>query len=392
MAEFERRFIFFSPEDKGYELAIGKMPKGHIEIERKGERLSFKVFIENLREMIYQIQLFTFGGNHVILDEVPIGKDGKREEKYNVNSLNVLNSGIRWQEFDVIVIRPQGPEHSRKVPLVAWLNNSKGGKGEIPFIEDQIREEIQRSEAEYEKPIEIEELVDEGQVGQEIFLEETIEEEINEWQETILDPEEVVEGMEELIQEEYIEEPEEYIENTEELVDGFINETFQEEIFIEEEIPYYYLNQNIQELDKLLTETTPFYPPIKNHRWWEIREGEEALDGFYLYFNGSFVDIRYPYMAYRNTGEIYTDEYKHNLFGLVFNDETEKELGYFVYGIPGRLCSQDQPFQGNTGFLYWHPSEGNQNAGGEMGYWLLYVEAHSGIIAVPKRPTLAPDC
>ena len=106
LAKFEREFVFFSSEDKGYEVATGKNPRGHIEIERKGERLNFKIFIENLKEMIYQIQLFTFGGNYVILDEISIGKGGKKEGQYRINSLNVLNSGIRWQEFDVVVIRP----------------------------------------------------------------------------------------------------------------------------------------------------------------------------------------------------------------------------------------------------------------------------------------------
>jgi hypothetical protein len=406
LAKFEREFVFFSSEDKGYEVATGKNPRGHIEIERKGERLNFKIFIENLKEMIYQIQLFTFGGNYVILDEISIGKGGKKEGQYRINSLNVLNSGIRWQEFDVVVIRPLGPEHSRKVPLVAWLNNSKDEKWKIPYIKDRVAEDLKDPEPIYEEVVEKEEI-------KEGFKERPIEVGNNKGEGFIQEPgqstnesdgECIEEPIEENFQEDIFIEENFNVEKEEELGEGdIISEEIarqgmetsdSEEYWVDydREALYYYVNQNIPKLEKILPESTPFYPPMKNHRWWEIKEDQENLDGFYLYFNGSFVDIRYPYMGYENIEKTYSKEYENKIFGIVYNDEMEDQLGYFVYGIPGRLCLQDQPFKGDTGFLYWHPSKGNQNVAGEMGYWLLYVEAQSGIIAIPKRPTIAPNC
>jgi hypothetical protein len=394
----ERKFVFLSPEDKGYEIAIGKTPKGHIEIERKDDRLSFKVFVENLKEMVYQIQLFTNEGRYVVLEEISVGRSGKQEGKYSTSSLDVLNSGISWQEFDVVVIRPLGLEHSRKVPLVAWLKNTKGTRGQVPYISEEVNHELIENEIKDEKEIQIGFRV-EDQFSEE--LEEKIEEKMKE----------------EEIEQEYVEEQkeeqeihatkqkedpysklEEYWvnldrENKEENLEQEIEEVEHGvEPEVEPEAPYYYINRNIEQLEKAVPEIKPFRPPIKNHRWWKIMKDQKDLEGFYLYYNGSFVNLTYPYMGYRNIGEVYVEEYNHMIFGIVFDENIEKKPSYYVYGIPGRLCMQDQPFQGNTGFLYWHPAQGNSKEKGAMGYWLLYVEAHSGVIAVPKRPTIAPVC
>src|SRR5699024_12504730 len=55
---YERKFVFLSPQDKGYESVLGNPPKGHLEIERKKATLILKVFVENLKEMDYEVQLF----------------------------------------------------------------------------------------------------------------------------------------------------------------------------------------------------------------------------------------------------------------------------------------------------------------------------------------------
>lgn len=415
---FERKFVFLSPEDKGYEIAIGKTPKGHIEIERKDDRLSFKVFVENLKEMVYQIQLFTFGGKYVVLDEISVGRSGKQEGKVNTNNSDVLNSGISWQEFDVIVIRPLGQEHSRKVPLVAWLNNTKGTKGQVPYIIEENKHGLMENKIKNEKEIQMgfqvedqfteeleEKKIEEERIEDEQIVEEYIEEEQIVEQEIHVEQEAVQEKNIEQKQDPYsrLEEywvnldrdnKEEKLEQEVEEVEEKVEQEAEQEVEpeVEPETPYYYINKNIEQLEKAVPEIKPFKPPIKNHKWWKIMKDQKDLEGFYLYYNGSFVNLTYPYMGYRNIGEVYVEEYNHMIFGIVFDKNVERKPSYYVYGIPGRLCMQDQPFQGNTGFLYWHPAEGNNKEKGAMGYWLLYVEAHSGVIAVPKRPTIAPVC
>ena len=374
---FERKFVFLLPKDLGYEGAMGQTPKGHIEIEKKGEELSFKVFLENLKEMTYQIQLFTFGGRCVILDEVSVGQSGKKEEEYHTRNSDVFHSGIHWQEFEVIVIRALGQQHSSKAALVAWINSTKGVKKKVPYIDEKSKQELKEKQPK------------ESTLDQNLEETEEIEEEksnIKQEEHTKSEWEEYWVDLDEDTKEEYSKQKTEYDKDLE------IKPEVEPKIPEEPEVPYHYMNQNIEKWEKLVPEIKPFTPAMENHKWWKILKDQKDLEGFYLYYNGSFVNITYPYMGYRNIGEAYIEEYNYMLFGIVFDEDIEKRPSYYVYGIPGRLCAQDQPFQGKTGFLYWHPAKDNRVEEGEMGYWLLYVEAHSGTIAIPKRPTIAPIC
>lgn len=76
-------------------------------------------------------------------------------------------------------------------------------------------------------------------------------------------------------------------------------------------------------------------------------------------------------------------------FGLVSENQNNVEkLRYFVYGIPGRFYMQEQPFRGSTGYLYWQSED--MVKGEDMGYWLLYVDVHTGKIVIPRRPVKPP--
>ncbi len=491
---YERKFVFLSPEDKGYESTIGKIPKGHIEIERKKDKLNFKVFVENLKEMEYQIQLFDSQDHCVILGYLSVGDNGKGQGEYHTNSGNVMGCGKHWDEFDIIVIRPIGKEHSRKTPLVAWL---KGTKRQIPLprqeegmspqlepIDQESSEEplptseksIEESKVDEEKkmeqivPEEQKEILEEeivesvqqeqGVVEEEKGLEERLGQSEQDWQvpelsqisnspkelepmeeetleEETMEEEPVAEETleEEPVQEEITQEPFQEKQEFENLPIGFypveppeapyeqetksidgeasleeeeylidfnrdLNESLEDELYEEYqekdqkvnlESPYYYINENLDRIQNTFTQCIPFDPPLKNYKWWKITGQEESLEQFYLFFNGSFVPLTYPYMEYRNIGDIFIKKYNHRLFGMVFDEEYHKDRPrYYVYGIPGRLCIQDQPFQGNTGYLYWHPAKYYKNQKGSMGYWLLYVDTQTGALAVPKRPTIPP--
>ena len=89
-------------------------------------------------------------------------------------------------------------------------------------------------------------------------------------------------------------------------------------------------------------------------------------------------------MEYKNYGENYIQEYDELIFGWAVGRGAKNKLGYFVYGIPGRFCIQEQPFQGTTGLLYLHPLAGHQRENGAMGYWLLNIDAQTGEVAFLK--------
>lgn len=467
---YERKFVFLSPQDKGYESVLGNPPKGHLEIERKKATLILKVFVENLKEMDYEVQLFDHEENYVSLGDFSVGSNGKAGKKFNTSSVNVKGSQSGLKDFEVIVIRALGEEHKRKAPLVAWL---KGKKGKVPVaisqekgatstetkkepieLEKQIQEEwkekptenketqeiteqkaiVKSKEPEQKEQLLVKEKEEEEKNHQEKPLEETIEQEFTnedsieggpsvveseaefsnqekDFSEKIQEKIEEspfkqerieLESREQQIEERPIEsgkmhlDPEEGLSDQEEYVIDYEEPLKKEgegneENAINLESPYFYINENLKSLQDTLTPYTPFTPGLKDHKWWQITGQEENLERFYLFFNGSFVPITYPYMKYQNIGNVYVKKYNYRIFGMVFDEKySRKSPLYYVYGIPGRMCIQDQPFQGNTGYLYWHPAQSHERQRGVMGYWLLYVDAHSGTIAVPKRPTIPP--
>src|SRR5690625_32302 len=129
-SSYDRKFVFLSPEDKGYELGPGKDPRGHIDIEKRNNKLNFKVFLENLKEMNYQVQLFTPEGKYVTLEEILVGKDGKSDKKISISRDNLMGSGLDWEDFAGIAIKPADLKSTFKIALSAWVN---GKKDTLPF-------------------------------------------------------------------------------------------------------------------------------------------------------------------------------------------------------------------------------------------------------------------
>lgn len=77
-----------------------------------------------------------------------------------------------------------------------------------------------------------------------------------------------------------------------------------------------------------------------------------------------------------------------NLIGMVTDDS--RKLQYMVHGIPGRLLRSDQPDQGRTGYLYWHPYYGMEEQPGAVGYWLCYIDPMTNQFLTPMGVTIPP--
>ena len=81
-------------------------------------------------------------------------------------------------------------------------------------------------------------------------------------------------------------------------------------------------------------------------------------------------------------------KYGHYMFGVSYDKDMEPK--YYIYAVPGRYMYKDQPFQGMTGFVYWHSLEDKKPERGDYGYWLLHIDARTGNVAFPMRPTIPP--
>ncbi len=117
------------------------------------------------------------------------------------------------------------------------------------------------------------------------------------------------------------------------------------------------LRKYIGNIVNYLKEIKPFECEMPGYKWWRID----------LSFAGGVYD--------------------YYLVGFYYENDNIK---YLTYGMPGRFCIQEQPFGGMTGFVYWHPTSGNDRKFGEEGYWILHIDANTGRIAVPLIPTPPP--
>lgn len=80
----------------------------------------------------------------------------------------------------------------------------------------------------------------------------------------------------------------------------------------------------------------------------------------------------------------------HHIIGLEYNEKGD--VKYLIHGIPGRFCLRDQPYGGETGYVYWQPLPGQRYQAGDYGYWLIYLLPRTGEAAFPKKEIKPPDC
>ncbi|MCT4606995.1 MAG: hypothetical protein N4A64_13010 [Marinisporobacter sp.] len=160
--------------------------------------------------------------------------------------------------------------------------------------------------------------------------------------------------------------------------------------------PYQYYHQYakmicgyVENILKYHHEVEPFQKNIGNCKWWKIDASQQTLYRNFLPFYG-YVRNMYCYPLYRNyvgcPPQIY--KYKHYIFGLM--RDKKNDPSYYVYGIPGRFMFSEQPYEGVTGFVYWHPIEEKKPEKGDYGYWILHIDAKTGNVAIPLKPTIPP--
>ncbi|WIF95951.1 hypothetical protein [Caminicella sporogenes] len=156
-------------------------------------------------------------------------------------------------------------------------------------------------------------------------------------------------------------------------------------------------NKEHKRVYKYIRDALKYYKPIKpfernigNCRWWKISYNEENVYRNFIPFFGYVLNMYYynPYISYMDNCSDLMNKYGHYIFGICYDNCNEPK--YYVYGIPGRYMFKEQPFRGITGFVYWHPLEDKKAEKGDYGYWLLYIDAKTGNILFPLRPTIPP--
>jgi len=448
---YRRYFIILDNEDEGFDSKEGKRAKGYTKIEIKNGKGSLSHYIQNLRyfenaEYIYRGMLIgTKDGKGVYAEtgSFIIDKSGKGELNWKFDPENVNGKGNSINDFNVIAIIADAKDGQLRgktvqAPLVGFIDKnrvawkeiikSRYGEKKVPEIkvEEKYDNKNDLAHETFEQSIKYEEKTE---VVKEI--QETVE--VVEKDEVIVDEEVTEEKVKEKIIEDTVEEivqkdkdkdmrdehefedEEDEFEDEEEEEEDDLKEEYNHDSPSDKEASQYdrteyskmksYDNSNsnkyyqhyfrmvcgyVKNILKYYNEAEPFEKNIQKCKWWKIDCSQQTLYRNFLPFYGYISNMYYYYNNMNNmTGcsdLIY--KYQHYIFGIV--ESKPDEAAYYIYGIPGRYILSEQPYEGMTGFVYWHPLENRTPQRGDYGYWLLYVDAKTGNIAMPQKPTPPP--
>lgn len=146
----------------------------------------------------------------------------------------------------------------------------------------------------------------------------------------------------------------------------------------------------VKNILKHYEKTEPFESNLEGYQWWKVPSSPQTMQRGFPPFYG-YVSNMYTYYPYMNHMTGYPDliyKYQHYIFGLKV-DENDEPV-YFVYGVPGKFALSEQPYEGMTGFVYWHSIQDKEAKLGDDGYWILHIDARTGSVAMPLKPTPPP--
>jgi hypothetical protein len=146
----------------------------------------------------------------------------------------------------------------------------------------------------------------------------------------------------------------------------------------------------IKDMLKYYEKIQPFEKNIDEYKWWKMNYDKKTMHKGFLPFFGYVLSIYSynPYVHYMSNCQNLMNMYGHYVFGIAYDNDMEPK--YYVYGVPGRYLYKDQPFQGMTGFVCWYPLEDKEPEKGDYGYWLLHIDAMTGNVTFPMKPTTPP--
>lgn len=115
------------------------------------------------------------------------------------------------------------------------------------------------------------------------------------------------------------------------------------------------------------------FKEIKYCKWYKIR-----INGIDDMCNTS--DYNKYTVAYYPMLNYYPYIKKYGYFFIGYKCDTNGNLKYIVYGIPGKKDKDEQPYVGKTGFVTWISSDDGKN-----GCWLMFYDFKNSNIVVPMK-------
>lgn len=147
---YNRYFIIFQEEDKGYGIAIDKQPTGYTKIETRNGRCKVTVYAQNLVKDRGPYLCCLIDGSKspaVIakLGTITVDETGRGETWWEYREDDVAETGIPVDRFNVAAVVVEGDE--LKAPLAGYIGRDKISwkdkiKPQVNEVKDEVKEEI----------------------------------------------------------------------------------------------------------------------------------------------------------------------------------------------------------------------------------------------------------
>ncbi|MGL5243952.1 MAG: hypothetical protein ACRC7R_02070 [Sarcina sp.] len=123
-----------------------------------------------------------------------------------------------------------------------------------------------------------------------------------------------------------------------------------------------------------LQEIKGFATDIKNCRWYKVPVNDfEEMCNMSNY--NKYTVAYYPMINYYP----YINNYGYFMIG--FKVDSNGEVKYVVYAIPGGKEKKEQPYSGRTGFVTWVPDEKIEI----KGHWIMFYDFQNSMVVVPMK-------
>jgi hypothetical protein len=424
---YNRFFIIFQEEDRGYGTSSDRPPTGYVKVESRNEKSRVTAYVQNLKpfetaECLYKCYLISHqdnGDTVAYLGIMNIDDTGRGESSWESGVDNAFGSKVSIDKFNTAVIVAEREDSVNIVaPLAGYMLKDKFDWRSVIPAESKKQEAVKVEEKtveidaqavifeEYEKQVQelIEQPCEAPKRKEEEKCEEPEEEKCEEPEEKMCREPEEKNAENELPCEET---PEGYRSNKEEAepadagaetaapqewedYDHIRHKHKKEKEYEHKEHNYGYEYYGYKEyhkhdykhmLKKMLEDILEDFEELAEHvdldgcRVWKIDLGKYESDKHKVYTYPCYDLIYYPiicspYLSYSN----YISRHGHFLFGIRYEDGEFKKL---IFGIPGANSIYDQPFQGATGFTKWIRPFGRD----AMGYWIMSYDPMTGYVA-----------
>lgn len=399
-----RNFIILQEDERGYSNASDKTLSGYSKIEARAEKCKVSFYAQNLKkdtDDYHMILICCKKDCKQIIDlgKIVIGDSGKCEMTKEYDASNIGGLGVSfdkicgaalakmkdglpiyvmcgflnseqpsdsWKNYKVVKCNEHKQTTMEKKPKKDECKDDKKSDKKSEKKSDKCEEKCEHKKRDDDdKPVEISSISKEDNDGE--VQEKPRGEEVNTEESKVEEPK--------------IEEP-----NIEEVP----------------YVPRENLRGKFEDYEEQIEAVKEFDPDVSDIRG-SIGEYFEAVSDGFQRCKGKYKEVKFTKwykvpvndlyemcnmsnynkytLAYYPMLNYYPYIKKHGYFMLGYKCDSEGNLKYIVYGVPGKKDKDEQPYDGKTGFVTWVKDKDVD----DVGCWLMFYDYKNSTVVVPMQ-------